>query len=155
MNYVFVLALGIGIVAGLRSLTAPAVVAWGAHLNWLNLHGSPLAFMGSTTAVAIFSLLAIGELIADKLPNTPKRTALAPLLARIITGCLCGACLCAAAGKSLLAGTLLGGIGAIVGAFLGYEVRRRLANNLHIKDFIIAVCEDLFAIGLAVFLTSR
>jgi len=57
--------------------------------------------------------------------------------------------------KSLLAGTLLGGIGAIVGAFLGYEVRRRLANNLHIKDFIIAVCEDLFAIGLAVFLTSR
>ena len=29
MNYVFVLALGIGIVAGLRSLTAPAIVAWG------------------------------------------------------------------------------------------------------------------------------
>ena len=49
MNYVFVLALGIGIVAGLRSLTAPAVVAWGAHLGWLNLHGSPLAFIGSTT----------------------------------------------------------------------------------------------------------
>ena len=73
MNYVFVLALGIGIVAGLRSLTAPAVVAWGAHLGWLNLHGSPLAFMGSTTAVAIFSLLAIGELIADKLPMMQKR----------------------------------------------------------------------------------
>ena len=80
MNYVFVLALGIGIVAGLRSLTAPAVVAWGAHLGWLNLHGSPLAFMGSTTAVAVFSLLAIGELIADKLPMTPKRTAPAPLI---------------------------------------------------------------------------
>ena len=75
MNYVFVLALGIGIVAGLRSLTAPAVLAWGAHLGWLNLHGSPLAFMGSITAVAVFSLLAIGELIADKLPMTPKRTA--------------------------------------------------------------------------------
>ena len=129
MSYVFVLALGIGIVAGLRSLTTPAVAAWGAHLNWLNLHGSPLAFMGSTTAVAIFSLLAIGELIADKLPNTPKRTALAALLARIITGCLCGACLCAAAGKSLLAGTLLGGIGAIVGAFLGYEVQETLGEQ--------------------------
>ena len=86
LNYVFVFALGIGIVAGLRSLTAPAVIAWGAHLGWLNLHSSPLAFMGSTTAVAILSLLAIGELIADKLPMIPKRTAPAPLIARVVTG---------------------------------------------------------------------
>ena len=155
MNYVFALALGIGIVAGLRSLTAPAVVAWGAHLGWLNLHGSPLAFMGSTTAVAVFSLLAIGELIVDKLPTTPKRTAPAPLIARIITGGLCGACLCAAVGKSLLAGALLGGIGGVAGAFVGYSVRRRLVNNFRIKDLVVAVCEDAIAIGLALFLVSR
>jgi uncharacterized membrane protein len=155
MNYAFFLALGIGIVAGLRSLTAPAVVAWGAHLGWLNLHGSPLAFMGSTAAVAILSVLAVGELIADKLPMIPKRTAPAPLIARIITGGLCGACLCAAAGKSLLAGMLLGGIGGLVGAFVGYSVRRRLVNNLHIKDLVVAVCEDAVAIGLALFLVSR
>ena len=155
MNYVFVLAIGIGIVAGLRSLTAPAVVAWGAHLGWLNLHGSPLAFMGSTTAVAIFSLLAIGELIADKLPMMQKRTAPAPLTARVVTGGLCGACLCAVAGKSLLAGTLLGGIGGILGALVGYEVRKRLVNNLHVKDFAVAVCEDVVAVGLALFLVSR
>ena len=155
MNYVFVLALGIGIVAGLRSLTAPAVVAWSARLGWLNLHGSPLAFMGSTTAVVIFSLLAIGELVADKLPTMAKRTSPAPLIARIITGGLCGACLCAAAGKLLAAGALLGGIGGIVGAFLGYEMRRRLVNNVHIKDFVVAVCEDVIAVGLALFLVSR
>ena len=149
----FLLALGIGIVAGLRSLTAPAVVAWGAHLGWLNLHASPLAFMGSTTAVAIFSLLAIGELIADKLPMTPKRTAPAPLIARVITGGLCGACLSAAAGQSLLVGTLLGAIGGVMGAFLGYTIRRRL--TLHIKDLVIAVCEDIVAVGLALFLVSR
>src|SRR6267142_947541 len=153
LNYVFILALGIGIVAGLRSLTAPAVVAWAAHLGWLNLHRSPLAFIGSTPAVVILSVLAIGELIADKLPMIPKRTAPAPLMARVVTGGLCGVCLCAAAGKSLLAGTLLGGIGGVVGAFLGYGIRRRL--DLHIKDFIIAVCEDLLAIGLAFFLVSR
>ena len=155
LNYVFVLALGIGIVAGLRSLTAPAVVAWGAHLSWLNLHGSPLAFMGSTTAVAVFSLLAIGELVVDKLPTTPKRTAPVGLIARIITGGLCGACLCAAVGKSLLAGTLLGGIGGIVGAFLGHSVRGRLVNNFRIKDLVVAVCEDVVAVGLALFLVSR
>jgi len=153
MNYVFVLTLGIGIVAGLRSLTAPAVVAWGAYLSWLNLHGSPLAFMGSTTAVAVFSVLAIGELIADKLPMIPKRTAPAPLIGRFFTGGLCGACLCAAAGKSLLAGALLGGIGGVIGAFLGYGIRRRL--DLHIKDLVVAVCEDTIAIGLALIFVSR
>jgi uncharacterized membrane protein len=153
LNYIFVFALGIGIVAGLRSLAAPAVVAWGAHLSWLNLHGSPLAFMESTTAVAVFSLLAIGELIADKLPMIPKRTAPAPLMARLVTGSLCGACLCAAAGKSLLAGALLGGIGGIVGSYLGYGIRRRV--DLYTKDAVVAVCEDVVAVGLALFLVSR
>ena len=84
MNSVVLLAIGIGIVAGLRSLLAPAVVAWAAHFDWLNLNSSPLAFMGSRTAVAIFSVLAIGELIGDKLSKTPKRTSFAPLLAPII-----------------------------------------------------------------------
>jgi uncharacterized membrane protein len=155
VNYVFVLAIGMGIVAGLRSLMAPAVVAWAAHLGWLNLHGSPLAFIGSTTAVAIFSLLAIGELVADKLPNTPRRTSIVPLLARIVLGGLCGACLCVAAGESLLAGALLGGTGAVIGAFSGYETRKRLVNSLHIKDPFVAICEDLVAIVLAFFLVSR
>ena len=153
MNYVFLLALGIGIVAGLRSLTAPAVVAWAAHLGWLNLHGSPLAFMGSTVTVAIFSVLAIGELIADKLPTMSKRTAPAPLMARIITGGLCGACLCTSAGQSVVVGVVLGGIGAVVGAFLGYGIRRRL--DLHINDLVVAVCEDVAAVGLALFVVSR
>jgi len=109
--------------------------------------------MGSTAAVTILSVLAIGELIADKLPMIPKRTAPAPLMARVVTGGLCGACLCAAVGKSLLAGTLLGGIGGIVGAFLGYGIRRRL--DLHSKDLVVAVCEDLVAVGLALFFVSR
>lgn len=155
MNYLFVFAIGIGIVAGLRSLMAPAVVAWAVHLGWLNLHGSPLAFMGSTVAVIILSILAIGELIADKLPMTPKRTALLPLAARIVTGGLCGACLCAAAGQSLGIGIVLGGIGAVIGAFAGYEIRRRLVAALNIKDIFVALLEDLVTIGLACFFVTR
>ena len=155
MNYVFVLAAGIGIVAGLRSLTAPAAVAWSARVGWLNLHGSPLGFMTSTAAAVIFSLLAIGELIADKLPSAPKRTALAPLFARILTGGLCGASLCAASGQSLIAGAILGGTGGVIGAFLGYETRKRLVKSLHTKDFFVAICEDLVAIGLAFLLVLR
>jgi len=155
VNYLFILAIGIGIVAGLRSLTAPAVVAWAAHLGWLSLSGSSLAFMGSTVVVAIFSLLAIGELIADKMPKTPRRTSLVPLLTRIVTGGLCGASLCAAANQSLLVGALLGGTGAVIGAFAGYDIRRRLVSKLNTKDLLIAIPEDLIAIGLAWFLVSR
>ena len=155
MNYLFVLAIGIGIVAGLRALTAPAVVAWAAHLGWISLGGSHLAFMGSTPAVITFSIFAIVELISDKLPTTPKRTALAPLLARIVSGGLCGASLCAAADQSPGIGIVLGGMGALIGAFAGYEIRRRLVRNLRIKDIFLALSEDLIAIALACFLVSR
>jgi uncharacterized membrane protein len=74
MNYLFCLAIGIGIVAGLRAMTAPAAISWAAHLGWLHLQGSRLSFMGSAIAVAIFTLGAIGELINDQLPKTPPRT---------------------------------------------------------------------------------
>jgi uncharacterized membrane protein len=154
-DYFFALAIGIGIVAGLRSFTAPAVVAWAAHLGWLHLQGSRLAFIGSTAATVIVSLLALGELIADKLPKTPRRTAVAPLLARIVTGAFCGACLSAAANRSLLPGATAGGIGGVIGAFAGYEIRRRLVSKFNIKDFVVAGFEDLIAIGLACFLVSR
>jgi uncharacterized membrane protein len=153
-SYVLALALGIGIVAGLRSFTAPAAVSWAARLGWLNLEGSSLAFMGSSVAVAIFSLAAVAEYVADLLPKTPKRTALAPLIGRIVLGGLSGACLCVSGGQSLLAGAALGAIGGILGAFAGYEARVRLVKRLGVKDAFVAIAEDLVAIGLAYLIVS-
>jgi uncharacterized membrane protein len=155
MNYIFAFALGIGFVAGLRSLTAPAVVAWAAHLGWLNLSNSPLAFMGSIITVVIFSLLAVFELIVDLLPSTPKRTAPMPLGARILTGGLCGASVCAASNESFIVGAILGALGGVIGAFAGYEVRKKLVAVLNIKDLFIALLEDFATIGLACFFVSR
>src|SRR2546430_4440040 len=149
MSYIFALAFGVGVAAGLRSLSPPAVVAWAAYLGWLNLNNSPPAFMGSIIAVVIFSLLAVFELFVDLQPSTPKRTAPVPLIARILTGALCGACLCAASNQSLIVGAILGAIGGIIGAFAGYEIRRRLVTALNVKDIFIAVLEDLVTIGLA------
>ena len=148
-------ALGLGVVAGLRSFTPPAVVAWAAHLGWLNLNNSPFAFMGSIVTVVIFSLLALFELFLDLQPSTPKRTAPAPLGARILTGGLCGACFCVASNQSLIVGAILGAGGGIIGAFAGYEIRRRLVNALKVKDIFIALLEDLVTIGLACFFVSR
>jgi len=155
MNYVCAFALGLGFAAGLRALSPPAVVAWAAHLGWLNLNSSPLSFMGSTITVVIFSFLAVFELIGDLLPQTPKRTAPAPLVARILMGGLCGACLCAASNQSLLIGAVVGGVGGLIGAFAGYEVRRKLVSTLGIKDIFIALLEDLITIGLACFFVTR
>ena len=119
MNASFIVGLvvGIGVVAGLHSLLAPAAVAWAAHIGWLHLQGTSLSFMGSKIAVVILLLLAIGELIGDKLPRIPKRTAVAPLLARVLTGSLSGACLSVSANQSLGIGAVLGAIGAMIGAF--------------------------------------
>jgi uncharacterized membrane protein len=154
-NHIFAFAVGIGVVAGLRAMTAPAVVSCAAYFSWLSLQSSPLALIGTITAAAIFSLLAIGELIADLLPWTPKRTTPAPLVTRLLMGGLCGACLCASASQSLAIGAVLGGIGGVLGAFGGYEIRRRLVSALNIKDIFIALLEDLIAISLALFLVSR
>ena len=149
------LAFLIGVIAGLRSLTAPAVVAWAAHRNWLPLQKTALAFLGSTTAVVIFIVLDIGELIADQLPSTLSRTKPPGLIARIVLGGLCGSALTAAGGQSMLAGGLLGALGGVAGAFGGYQMRIRLVRALHVPDFVIACLEDAVAIGGGLFVVSR
>jgi uncharacterized membrane protein len=153
--YLFAIALGIGFVAGLRSLLAPAAVAWAVRLGWMNLHDSPFAFMESSLALVALSILALGELVADLLPIVPNRTALAPLLARMISGGFCGACVCASADRSLMIGAALGAVGAVSGAFAGYEIRRWLVANLKIKDVVVALSEDLIALSLALLCLSR
>ncbi|HME87734.1 MAG TPA: DUF4126 family protein [Chthoniobacterales bacterium] len=155
MNSILLFALGIGFAAGLRSLTPPAIVAWAAYLGWLNLSNSPLAFMGSIIAAVIFSLLALFELFTDLQPTTPKRTAPVPLTARVVMGGLCGACVYAAAHQSLIVGAILGAVGAVIGAFAGYEIRRKLVATLNIKDTFIGLLEDLVTIGLAYFFAFR
>jgi len=151
---VFVLAVCIGIVAGLRALTAPAAVSWAAHLGWLNLQGTPLAFMGSTIAVAIFTIAALVEYVTDQLPKTPARTVPPQLIARLVTGGLSGACICASGGQSLLVGAILAAIGVLTGTFGGYQLRTRLVSCLKVKDIFVAIPEDLVAIGLAYWLVS-
>ena len=149
------LAFCIGIAAGLRSLTAPAVVAWAAHLGWINLSASPLAFMGSAWAVGIFTLLALLEFVTDQLPNTPARTTAVPLGARIVMGLLSGACVGIAGGGSLWLGALLGAAGGLAGAFGGYHARVGLVRSLRVPDFAIAIPEDLIAIGFGLVIVSR
>ena len=109
----------LGCVTGLRSLTAPAAVCWGAYLDWLHLGGTRLAFMGRSAALIVFTLLALFELINDKLPKTPARTALPGLSARVLMGAFCGSALAVSAGGSLIGAAISGIVGALAGTFGG------------------------------------
>jgi uncharacterized membrane protein len=149
----FVLAFLIGIVAGLRTMTAPAAVSWAARLGWLHLQGTPLAFLGAAVTPYVVTVLAIGELINDPLPKTGSRKAPPQFIGRVLTGALSGAALGAGAGM-LAGGLVAGALGAVAGTLGGYEFRVRLGRAFG-RDLPAALCEDAVAIGLAVLVVTR
>ena len=148
-----ILACLIGIVAGLRAMTPVAAVSWAAYLGRLPLQGTSLSFLGATITPYVATVLALGELVTDKLPTTPSRKMAMPFGARILTGGLCGAAVVAPSGAMLI-GLLLGAVGAVIGTFGGAEMRAWLAQAFG-KDLPAALLEDVIAIGGAILILSR
>ncbi|RBP09065.1 putative membrane protein [Roseiarcus fermentans] len=146
------LALIAGLVAGLRTLTAPAAVSWAARLGFLHLDGTWLAFMGYAWTPWIFTALAVVELITDQLPSTPSRKVPLQFGARLVSGALCGATL-GASGGAWIAGLVAGVIGAVIGTYGGAEVRARMAKAFG-RDRPAALIEDAAAIALAVIVVA-
>jgi uncharacterized membrane protein len=140
----YVLALLIGVVAGLRAMTAPAAISWAAHLGRLKLDGTLLAFLGFAWTPWILTVLAIGELITDQLPSTPSRTVPIQFGTRILSGAVTGAAV-AAQGGSLVIGTVLGALGAVIGTLGGRAGRAALAAKMGARP--AAFLEDAIAIG--------
>lgn len=150
---ILVYAFLIGVIAGLRALMAPTIVSWGAGLGWFSLAGTPFNFMSSIITRCIFSFLALGELVNDKLPKTPSRKVPPQFIARVVSGAFSGAVL-GAARQSLVGGLIAGAIGAVAGTLGGSAVRGALAKIAG-KDLPIALLEDLVAIFGALFIVSR
>jgi uncharacterized membrane protein len=111
--------------------------------------------MASIITVTIFTLLAVLELVADKLSSTPARTAPVGLSARVVMGGLCGATVAVAGGESIVIGIAVGVVGAIVGTYGGYQARTRLVKALGVPDVVIAVIEDVVAVGGGLLILSR
>ncbi|WP_262029183.1 DUF4126 domain-containing protein [Microvirga sp. Mcv34] len=141
---VYILALLIGVIAGLRAMMAPAAISWATFLGLIHLEGTWLAFLGYRFTPWILTVLAIGELIGDQLPTTPSRKTPLPFAARIIIGGLCGGAI-AAQGGSFLGGFVAGAVGGIIGTLGGAEGRARLAAAFS-KDRPAALIEDAIAI---------
>lgn len=142
---VLVLALLIGIVAGLRAMTAPAAISWAAYLGLLDLSGTWLAFAGHWLTPWILTVAAVGELVTDQLPSAPSRKVPVQFGTRIVMGALCGAAI-GASGGILAAGLVAGILGAIIGTLGGSAARATLAASFG-RDRPAALIEDAAAIG--------
>ena len=145
----------LGCLTGQRSLTPPAAICWAAHLGWLHFAGTKLAFLGRPVTLIVFTLLALVELIADKLPQTPARTVPLGLIARIVFGCLGAVALATSAGGNLLGAAIVGIAGAVVGTFAGYQIRRNLVLRAHLPDFAVAIAEDVIAVAGSLLIVSH
>jgi len=148
----YLLALLIGGVAGLRSLTAPALVSWASYFGRLDLVGTWLAFFGYASTPWILTLFAIGELIVDQLPSTPSRTAPLGFGARIVSGAICGAAV-GTAGGTMIGGSVAGIAGAVLGTLAGHAFRARLAAAFG-RDRPAAFIEDGIALGAALVIAA-
>jgi len=151
----FLLSFLLGCVDGLRSLTAPAIVCWAAHFGWLHFAGTKFAFIAHRSTLTVFTLLAIVELVLDKLPNTPARTAPVGLIARIVLGGASGLALATGAGISVSLAGVIASIGAIAGAFGGYHIRRAVVLKTHLPDLVVAIAEDAIVIAGGLLIVSH
>jgi uncharacterized membrane protein len=140
----------LGLVTGMRSMTAMAVLCWFAYRGHLSLDGTWASWAAKLVTAIIFSVLALSELVADKLPKTPNRTALGPLLVRVVIGGLVGAIVAAGLNGSEFEGIILGVGGALIGAFGGFLIRREIVLRLGCKDWQVALAEDVSAIICAI-----
>ena len=140
-----VLPLLIGVIAGLRAMTAPAAVSLAARAGRLDLATTRLAFLGYAYTPWIFIVLALVELVTDQLPTTPSRTVPIQFGTRILMGGLTGGAI-AASGGALSIGAIAGMVGAVIGTLGGRALRGRLAAALG-SDRPAAVIEDLVALG--------
>ena len=141
---ILLLGIMIGIIAGLRSMTAPAVVSWAARLGWIHLNSGWLAFLGYSWTPWVLSIAAVGELVVDKLPSTPSRKMPPSFAFRIVSGAISGAAIGISRG-SLALGIIGGAIGAVIGTLGGAAARSALAKIFG-KDLPAAVLEDAVAI---------
>ncbi|HEY1308237.1 MAG TPA: DUF4126 family protein [Vicinamibacterales bacterium] len=146
-------ALLIGVVAGLRTFTAPAAASWAARLGRLDLNGTWLAFMSAAWTPWVFTLLALVELVMDQLPSTPSRLVPMQFGARLVSGALSGASVAGGAGASIAGGAVAGILGAVIGTFGGHALRRTLARSFG-RDTPAAFIEDALAIGGALLIIS-
>ncbi len=144
----------LGLCTGLRSMTPMALLCWYAWAGYLPVAGTWAFWAAKPVSVGVFTLLALGEYIGDKLPNTPSRASLFPFAARVGFGGLVGAIIATGLKGAVIEGVVLGVIGAVVGTLGGYHIRHHLVKEKGWPDLRAALLEDGVTLMLSFFALS-
>ena len=140
----------LGFACGIRSQVPVALLAVEAERGRFDPGAGRLARRFGSTEAKRGALVALaGELVADKLPVTPRRTTWGPFTQRLATGATIGAAVHYDAGRPRPLGALLGAAGAGAGAYAGTRVRALVAERTRLPGPLLGAAEDLFTVALA------
>ena len=142
-------ALGLGAVAGMRSMTPPALLSRAASRGEVpGIEETPFAFLASKRAARLLTVLALGEISADKLPFAPDRTSIPSLAGRLVTGALVGAALFSADGRSGTTGGAFGALSSLATSYLSFYLRTGAQEKLGLPSPVLGLVEDAVALGI-------
>ena len=140
----------LGLMTGCRTMMPMALLCWYLYTGHLDVSNTWAFWAAKLVTAIVFSVLAAGELIGDKLPQTPNRTSTGPAIARFVFGGLVGAIIATCLHSSQFVGELLGCVFAVAGTFGGYHLRRWLVTSIKMPDLGVALAEDALVIGLSI-----
>ena len=140
--------MGFATLAGMRSMSAPALLShYFSRQPHNGLAGSPLRFLQKPVTAQVLKALAAGEMVMDKLPTTPNRTAPPVLLGRLLSGALVGAAWYKSRHGSALSGGMLGGLAAVAATFASYALRTGISQQTNTPIALVGVGEDALVVG--------
>jgi uncharacterized membrane protein len=142
---------GLGVLAGMRTSSAPAITSHIlSHHHSKKLEHSPLSFMQSDITANALKVMALSELVVDKLPSTPNRIKPAGLVFRCLSGALAGASISKATEDNAIVGALLGASAALASSYLSFFLRKGTVRYTKLVDPLIGAIEDALVIGAGV-----
>lgn len=141
------LSAGLGLIAGMRSMAAPALLS--RHLAGRSARGrgAAMRLLASRRTASVLTVLAAGEMVADKTPAIPDRTDPPALLGRIVMGALSGAAVATWRGGPAFGAALVGGVAAAASTHLAYQVRKAAGQATDVPDPLFGLAEDALVVA--------
>ena len=141
-------AFGLGVVIGMRALVGPALLSRKlVRTVPVKEPTKPIHYMAQPPVAIGLEVLAGTEILTDKLPGVPDRTIPFQFGGRILSGGSCGAVLSEVEGESILLGSVAGGIGAVAGTLVFFNLRQWLHHGVGLPDPLVALAEDVLCVG--------
>ncbi|HEY3841205.1 MAG TPA: DUF4126 family protein [Bryobacteraceae bacterium] len=143
----FTAAATLGAVSGMRSMMAPAVISWAARRSGLDLENTPFSIFKGPGIGRTAAALALGEMVADKMPFAPDRTDSTALLGRAVSGAAAGAAIFKSRRENMFLGAAIGAAAAVGAAYATFHLRKKAARYFDVSDRVVAFAEDAIALG--------